>query len=138
MNRIMIFMLSFYFGLGAFFSYIVAPELFRSLERSVAGGIVEKVFPIYFGIGLGAVGLSLLIGLASKMDRFLIALLAVNLIVLLALQFYVLPEAHALKSTGSPEFARAHLISMIMSTVSLFFTFGAIVYLIVKTKNGSS
>ncbi len=131
----MIFLLSFYFGLGAFFSYIVAPQLFKSLERSVAGGIVEKVFPLYFGIGLGAVGISLLIAVTSKMSRFLLTLLAVNLIILLVLQFYILPQAHALKSTSSPEFVRVHLISVIMSTVSLFFTFGAIVYLIVRTKD---
>ncbi len=134
----MIFLLSFYFGLGSFFSYIVAPQLFKSLERSVAGGIVEKVFPLYFGIGLGAVGISLLIGITSKMSRFLLLLLFVNLLILLALNFYVLPEAHALKSANSPEFARIHLISVIMSTVSLFFTFGAIVYLIVRTKDVGS
>ncbi len=134
----MIFLLSFYFGLGAFFSYIVAPQLFKSLEKSVAGGIVEKVFPLYFGIGLGAVGISLLIGVTSKMSKFLLSLLAVNFLILLALQFYILPEAHALKSAGSTEFARIHLISMIMSTVSLFFTFGAIVYLIVRTKDVGS
>ena len=134
----MIFLLSFYFGLGTFFSFIVAPELFRTLERSAAGDIVEKVFPLYFGAGLGTVGISLLIGITSKMSRFLLTLLIVNLIVLLALEFYVLPRAHSLKVAGSPEFVKMHLISVIMSTVSLFLTFGAVVYLIVRTKDGGS
>ncbi len=134
----MVFLLSFYFGLGSFFSYIVAPQLFKSLERSVAGGIVEKIFPLYFGIGLATVGISLLIGITSRMSRFLLFLLAVNLLILLALNFYVLPEAHSLKVAGSPEFTRVHLISVIMSTVSLFLTFGAIVYLIVRTKDAGS
>ena len=134
----MIFLLSFYFGLGSFFSFIVAPELFKSLERSVAGGIVEKVFPLYFGVGLGAVGISLLIGITSKMRKFLLTLLAINFLVLLALEFYVLPKAHALKVAGSPDFVKMHLISVIMSTVSLFLAFGAIVYLIVRTKDAGS
>ena len=138
MNRVMIFLLSFYFGLGAFFSYIVAPQLFKSLERATAGGIVGKIFPLYFGIGLGAVGISLLIGFTSKMSRFLLFLLLVNLVILLALNFYVLPQAHALKGAASPEFTKLHLISVIMSTVSLFLTFGAIVYLIVRTKDAGS
>ncbi len=132
MNRVMIFLLSFYFGLGTFFSFIVAPTLFKVLERSQAGAVVEKVFPIYFGIGLGAVGASLLIGITSKMSKFLNLLLLINFLVLLALEFYVLPKAHSLKVSGSPEFMKYHLISVIMSTVSLFFTFGAIVYLIVR------
>ena len=134
----MIFLLSFYFGLGSFFSFIVAPELFRTLERSVAGDIVERIFPLYFGVGLGAVGVSLLIGLTSRMKRFLLTLLAVNLLVLLALEFYVLPKAHSLKVAGSPEFMKMHLVSVIMSTVSLFLTFGAIVYLIVRTRDAGS
>ncbi len=134
----MIFLLSFYFGLGSFFSFIVAPELFKTLERSVAGDIVERIFPLYFGVGLGAVGISLLIGLTSKMKRFLLTLLAVNLLVLIALEFYVLPKAHSLKVSGSPEFMKMHLVSVIMSTVSLFLTFGAIVYLIVRTKDAGS
>ena len=128
----MIFLLSFYFGLGTFFSFIVAPTLFRVLERQQAGAVVEKVFPIYFGIGLGAVGISLLLGITSKMSKFLNLLLLINLLVLIVLEFYVLPKAHTLKTAGSPEFMKYHLISVIMSTVSLFFTFGAIVYLIVR------
>jgi len=137
-SRVMIFLLSFYFGLGTFFSFIVAPNLFKSLERAVAGSIVEKVFPLYFGIGLGAVGISLLIGVTSKMSRFLLMLLTVNFLILLVLEFYVLPEAHSLKTAGSPEFVKIHLVSVIMSTVSLFFTFGAVVYLIVRTKDAGS
>lgn len=133
----MIFLLSFYFGLGSFFSFIVAPLLFKTLDRSLAGKVVEEVFPLYFGIGIGAVGISLLIGITSKMGKFLLTLLVLNLLVLLALEFYVLPQANSLKVAGSPEFARMHLISVIMSTVSLFLTFGAIVYLIVRTKDVS-
>jgi hypothetical protein len=128
----MLFLLSFYFGLGTFFSFVVAPTLFKVLERQQAGAVVEKVFPIYFGIGLGAVGVSLLLGITSKMSKFLNLLLLINLAVLLVLEFYILPKAHALKTSGSPEFMKYHLISVIMSTVSLFFTFGAIVYLIVR------
>jgi len=133
----MIFLLSLYFGLGGFFSFYMAPLLFKTLEKSLAGSVVEKVFPVYFGVGLAAVGTSLLLALSSKMPKFLDTLLIVNLIILLALEFYVLPEAHSLKVAGSPEFIKMHLISVIMSTVSLFFTFGAIIYLIVKRDVGS-
>ncbi len=135
MKRIMIFLLSFYFGLGTFFSFIVAPTLFKTLERTTAGAVVERVFPLYFGIGLGSVGVVLLMALSSRLGKFLIALLAVNLAVLALELFYILPSAHELKSMGSEEFVKYHLYSVILSTVSLFFTFGAIVYLIVKREN---
>ena len=138
MSGVIIFLLSFYFGVGSFFSFVVAPELFRSLEREVAGSVVEKVFPLYFGIGLGAVGISLLLALSSKMSRFLLLLLGLNLILLGILEFYVLPQIHELKLSGSPEFMKMHLISVIMSTVSLFLTFGSVVFVVVKTRDGDS
>ena len=135
MKRIIIFILSFYFGLGSFFSYIVAPILFNTLGKSTAGNVVEKIFPLYFGIGLGAVFISTLMSVTSKMSAFLNLLLTVNLIVLVALNFNVLPGLQSLPDPSSSEFLKMHVVSTIMSTVSLFFTFGAIVYLIVK--NGS-
>ena len=137
MDRIMIFLLSFYFGAGSFFSFLVAPELFKQLEKQVAGGIVDDLFPIYFGIGVGAVGASLLMGITSKMRRFLIALLLVNFLIVLALEFYVVPSAHELKAVDYNAFRKMHLISMIMNTLSLFLTFGAIVHLIARPKNAA-
>lgn len=138
MNRVIVFLLSAYFGLGVFFNVVVAPVLFRSLERSVAGSIVEHIFPFYFGAGLGAVGVSLLIALTSKMSRLLILLIGANLLVLLALRFYVLPKIHTLKGADSLAFVKLHLLSEIMSVVSLFFTFSAIIYLIVRTRDAGS
>ena len=128
----MIFLLSFYFGLGAFFSFAVTPVLFKVLEKSAAGAVVERIFPLYFGIGLGSVGAVFLMALSSRLGKFLLTLLTVNLIVLSLEFFYILPTIGDLKATGSPEFSKYHLYSVILGTVSLFFTFGAIVYLIVK------
>ncbi len=128
----MIFLLSFYFGLGTFFSFAVAPTLFRVLERSSAGAVVERIFPLYFGIGLLSVGAVLLMALTYRAGRFLLGLLVANLSVLAVEFFYVLPKLGHLKDALSPDFARYHLISVILSTLSLFFTFGSIIYLIVR------
>jgi hypothetical protein len=72
------------------------------------------------------------------MSRLLIVLLGINFTVLLALQFYVLPRVHSLKGADSPAFVKLHLLSVIMSVVSLFFTFAAILYLIVRAKDAGS
>ncbi len=138
MNRVLIFLLSSYFGLGLFFSVVTAPTLFKTLERTVAGSVVEKIFPFYFGAGLGAVVLSLLIAISSRMSKLLILLLTANTAVLLTLQFYIVPKVHNLKVADSPAFVKLHLLSVIMSVISLFFTFSAIIYLIVRTKDGGS
>jgi len=114
----MIFLLSFYFGLGAFFSFAVTPVLFKVLERSAAGAVVERIFPLYFGIGLGSVGAVFLMALGFSLEFF-----------------HILPTLRELKASGSPEFTKYHLYSVILGTVSLFFTFGAIIYLIVKRTN---
>ncbi len=132
MIRIMIFLLSFYFGLGTFFSFAVAPVLFKVLERTTAGAVVERIFPLYFGIGLGSVGAVFLMALSLRLSKFLLSLLAVNLLLLALEFFHILPTLGELKASGSPDFMKYHLYSVILGTVSLFFTFGAIVYLIVK------
>jgi hypothetical protein len=50
-------------GIMAFFSFVAAPILFRSMERSVAGAAAAAVLPGYYtcGLVLGAVALLALV-----------------------------------------------------------------------------
>jgi hypothetical protein len=53
MDKLLLFLNSAYLGLGAFFSFYVAPTLFKVLEKTEAGKVVERVFPVYFSLGSG-------------------------------------------------------------------------------------
>ncbi|QWK20536.1 MAG: DUF4149 domain-containing protein [Hydrogenobacter thermophilus] len=121
MSRLLLFLNSFYLGLGAFFSFYVAPTLFRVLEKEQAGRVVEKVFPAYFGIGLVIALISLVLSL--KLGRWFVLLVLINLLVLAFQEFYVLPLSHQLKLIDYQAFMRWHGISMVLNVLSLLLVF---------------
>jgi hypothetical protein len=47
-------------GSVAFFSFVVAPSVFRVLAPAEAGGVVGAMFPRYYAVGLVAAALALL------------------------------------------------------------------------------
>ncbi|MEZ0361745.1 MAG: DUF4149 domain-containing protein [Hydrogenobacter sp.] len=121
MSRFLLFLNSFYLGLGVFFSFYVAPTLFKVLEKEQAGRVVEKIFPVYFGIGLFIMVFSLLSGF--KLGKWVILLLTLNLLVLAFQEFYVLPLSHQLKLTDYQSFMKWHGISMVLNLVNLLTVF---------------
>lgn len=121
MLKLLLFLNSFYLGLGVFFSFYVAPTLFRVLEKEQAGRVVEKVFPAYFGIGLVIALVSLV--LSFKLGRWLALLVLINLLVLAFQEFYVLPLSHQLKLIDYQAFMRWHGISMVLNVLSLLLVF---------------
>jgi fatty acid desaturase len=121
MSRLLLFLNSFYLGLGTFFSFYVAPTLFRVLEKEQAGRVVEKVFPAYFGIGLVIALVSLV--LSFKLGRWFVLLVLINLLVLAFQEFYVLPLSHQLKLIDYQAFMRWHGISMVLNVLSLLLVF---------------
>lgn len=121
MSRLLLFVNSFYLGLGVFFSFYVAPTLFKVLEKEQAGRVAEKIFPVYFGIGLFITVFSLLSGF--KLGKWVILLLTLNLLLLAFQEFYVLPLSHQLKLTDYQSFMKWHGISMVLNLVSLLTVF---------------
>jgi len=54
-----LFGLVFWIGSILFFSFFTAPVLFKTLDRSQAGEVIEVLFPRYYGIGYVCAGLIL-------------------------------------------------------------------------------
>lgn len=131
MITIVIFMLSVWFGVSLFFSFDVAPMLFDTLPSIVAGMVVSRIFPIYFGIGLFISVLSMVLLFKDKTTlRKIYFFLAYNIIVCLSFLIYILPEADALKHTDYQEFLRLHAVSMVLNLSQMLFTFISIVRLL--------
>ncbi|MEZ0337713.1 MAG: DUF4149 domain-containing protein [Aquificaceae bacterium] len=117
MSKFLLFINSAYLGLGSFFNFFVAPTLFRVLQKEQAGAVVERVFPVYFSIGLVVSFITLILGF--KLGR-LIALMALLTLFLNAIHvFYILPTAHALKPVDYNAFMKWHGISMGVNLLSL-------------------
>lgn len=130
MKNFLLFINSFYLGLGSFFSFFIAPTLFRVLAREQAGSVVEKIFPVYFLVGL-VVGLvsSLLL---FKQDK--VALLLAMLVFLTSAVelFFIVPYSHHLKQVDYERFLFWHGVSMVINLVNLLSSFGLCVRLMLK------
>ncbi len=130
MDKLLLSLLSAYLGLGTFFSFVVAPTLFRVLDKAQAGGVVERLFPIYFGIGIGITLVSLLLGFISGIGKLPYVLLVLALVILLILEFYILPVSHSLKQTDYQAFLKYHGISMAMNLALLLLVFIEVIILL--------
>ncbi len=121
MGKFLLFINSAYLGLGSFFSFFVAPTLFRVLQKDQAGAVVERVFPVYFSIGLLISFITLILG--YRLGK-LIALLASLSLLLHAIHiFYILPKAHTLKLVDYDAFMKWHGVSMGINLLSLLLIF---------------
>ncbi len=129
-EKISLFLLSVFFGLGAFFSFYVAPTLFRVLERSQAGAVVERIFPVYFTLGIVLVGSALILG--RKLGKPFLILGIINLTLLSLELFYMVPTMHKLKQENYQLFMRYHGVSMGLNLLILLFTFVKAILIILK------
>ncbi len=117
MFKTLLFLSSAYLGLGAFFSFFVAPTLFRVLDTSQAGKVVEKVFPVYFSIGLAVSLISVIFGNRVNKVYLIVALIAV--LIVGAQLFFINPYAHSLKGTDYKMFLKVHGLSMTLNLLHL-------------------
>jgi len=79
-ERFVIFLLGFYLGFSTFFSFVVAPVLFGTLETKAAGEVVSKIFPLYFGAATTLLALSSILLLKEGKRKLSLLLLAAALI----------------------------------------------------------
>ncbi|MGC8853094.1 MAG: DUF4149 domain-containing protein [Hydrogenobacter sp.] len=117
MPKFLLFLNSLYLGLGMFFSFYVAPVLFKVLQKEQAGRVVEKVFPVYFGIGLVVSLLSLMLGF--RLSKWLTLLWILNVLILAFQEFYVIPHSRELKLTDYQAFMKLHGISVTLNLIHL-------------------
>jgi len=133
MEKVVISVLSAYLGMGMFFSFYIAPLLFRMLEREKAGSVVENIFPVYFAIGIATVFISLFASFLASLGKKVYLSLGVALILLLILEFYIVPVSHNLKTTDYQAFMRFHTYSVIMNVVTMLLILFSI-FLILKRR----
>ncbi len=127
MSKFLFFLNSFYLGMGVFFSIYVAPTLFKVLEKAEAGKVVEKVFPVYFGIGFLVMLFSLAVG--WKVSKIFFTVSLVNFLLHGVHLFYVLPKAKSLKVIDYSEFMKWHGVSMGLNLLGLLLVLVMIILL---------
>jgi len=132
MSNLVLFMISTWFGVSLFFSFDVAPTLFDTLSTMLAGDVVAKIFPIYFGIGLFIFLMSFFILFFSEKPTFRknFAFLILNIVIFIAFLVFILPEASFLKHTDYHAFLRLHAFSMVLNLIQMINSFFIILSLL--------
>jgi hypothetical protein len=132
-QKIVVFLLSAYFGISIYFSFIIAPILFKVLDKKLAGLIVSKIFPSYFWTGLIVFIVSLIYYIKNSYGFIFYVLLIVAIILIVAQIFYILPTSQMLKATNYNEFLKLHLWSIIFNIIVIFINGAAVFYIIYKS-----
>ena len=112
---------AFVFGGMAFFSFVVAPLVFRRLAKETAAGFMRAAFPLYYAVMAGASALAALA--AAFVGPIEAAIMGVAATVFVALRQLLLPALNAQRERGDAAsdaaFRRLHGLSMVVNLVQL-------------------
>ena len=112
--------ISVWSGVIIFFSAVVAPTVFKSLEEKEAGVFLRAFFPKYynFGILLGIAGL-IYIFFMGDMDSLLLGLITFMTILTISGKLMIPVINNARDTANEKLFKTYHLISVLMNVVTL-------------------
>ena len=108
------------FGVIVFFSFVVAPITFITLDIENAGKFIRRLFPFYYGFNLFCLILSLLIALVdgSFAVRYHIVILCV--ILFLFTLFYLMPKINKYRDNSDERmFKITHRLSVLINYAQL-------------------
>jgi len=108
------------FGVIVFFSFVVAPITFITLDIENAGKFIRRLFPFYYGFNLFCLILSLLIALVdgSFAVRYHIVILCVILFLFTLL--YLMPKINKYRDNSNERmFKITHRLSVVINYVQL-------------------
>ena len=108
------------FGVIVFFSFVVAPITFITLDIENAGKFIRRLFPFYYGFNLFCLILSLLIALVdgSFAVRYHIVILCV--ILFLFTLFYLMPKINKYRDNSNESmFKITHRLSVVINYAQL-------------------
>ncbi len=117
-------------GIMLFFSFIVAPVTFTTLNEENARKFIRKIFPYYYNVNLGIGILATLIFVFFKsfnLDFFLILLVTL----LFALSNYILmPLINKFKDSNQDKnFKISHLVSVVINFLQMILLIIILVWL---------
>tara|TARA_Y100000741_G_C17835886_1_gene388462 strand:- start:85 stop:477 length:393 start_codon:yes stop_codon:yes gene_type:complete len=120
-----VILVSFWVGSIIFFSSIIAPTIFKSVDEKNAGYFLRAFFPkyYYFGLIMGVLSILILIinDLIDAMD-YQLMLILVTMIILSIISLKMIPlinNARDMGEEGKTSFDRLHLVSVVLNVITL-------------------
>ena len=121
-EQISIYLISIILGIMLFFSFVIAPVVFTTLNEENARKFIRRIFPFYYNVNLGIslIVLLLFIFLGSfKTDFFLILAVA---IMFAASNYLLMPLINKFRDeNNNKKFKFSHLISVIFNFIQILF-----------------
>ena len=119
-EQIIIYLTSMILGIMLFFSFVIAPVVFTTLDEENARKFIRKIFPFYYNVNLGISVLILLIFLIiSKIGTDFYIFLVIT--ILFAVSNYILmPLINKFRDEKQDKkFKYSHFISVIINFVQM-------------------
>ena len=89
-------------GILIFFSVVLSPLIFRTLEKQQSSKLIRKIFPILFSTGLFLSIITLLISITYNLENIIILSL-INIICFLINLIYFVPKINKISDMESIE-----------------------------------
>ena len=121
-EQISIYLISMIFGVMLFFSFVIAPVVFATLDEENARKFIRRIFPFYYNVNLGiSLVVFLIFIFLSKygIDFYLILVI----IIFFAISNYLLmPLINKYRDEKKDKkFKYTHLISVVINFVQMIF-----------------
>ena len=121
-EQISIYLIAMILGIMLFFSFVIAPVVFTTLDEDNARKFIRRIFPFYYNVNLG---LSLIILLTflflSKLGIDFYLILAITLL-FVASNYLLMPLINKYRDNKQDKkFKYSHFISVVINFVQMVF-----------------
>ena len=119
-EQISIYLTAMILGIMLFFSFVIAPVVFTTLDEENARKFIRRVFPFYYNVNLGISFIILLFFLfLSKLGLDFYLILAVTILFITS-NFLLMPLINKYRDEKQEQkFKKSHLISVIINFVQM-------------------
>ena len=121
-EQISLYFVSAILGIMLFFSFVLAPVLFTTLDEENARLFIRKIFPFYYNVNLGISLIILLIFIAK--GKFLIDfyLILVVTILFAISNYFLMPLINKYRDEKQDtKFRYSHVISVVINFIQMIF-----------------
>ena len=121
-EQISIYLIAIILGIMLFFSFVIAPVVFTTLDEDNARKFIRRIFPFYYNVNLGLSLIVLLIFLfLSKLEVDFYLILAITLLFATS-NYLLMPMINKYRDEKQDKkFKYSHFISVVINFVQMLF-----------------
>ena len=120
-TQLSIYLTSIILGIMLFFSFVVAPVVFTTLDEENARKFIRRIFPYYYNVNLGISLLVLLILLFTRNFEIKFYLILVVAILFAISNYLLMPMINKFRDENQDKkFKYSHSISVIFHFIQIF------------------